>query len=126
MFYPLDERHNNAVDYEKYLVHDRFHHSDKGCEVKMIYEKHGKHTSIQKVCHIHNVVCSKTGWGLGWYGGTKSLSMTEREANPLVEKSCVFCGEKFKSLAYNAKKCPKCRNIKIVFRPILNNNSACV
>ena len=112
---PIDERHNNALNYEQYLSDPHFHHSQKGCEVKMELTKDIKHLGVIKKCLTHEVVCSKTGWELGWYGGTTSKQEIIRTQAVV---SCHICHREFSTYAYNAKFCPECKQLKIVFRPV--------
>lgn len=58
---------------EDYLQHNRYHHSMKGCECEMRIRRRDNHNiAINKFCITHNILCSKTGWELGWYLGRKS------------------------------------------------------
>lgn len=66
---------------DKYLPHERYHSFLKGCKCTMKITRSDNHNiSIHKYCKTHGVMCSKTGWELGWYQGTNSRTVS-REVN---------------------------------------------
>lgn len=103
----LEERFYNALNYKEYLDNDKFHHSDKGCDVEIRRTLNGKeydqNYAISKFCKTHNVMCSKTGWELGWYQGTHTKELA-------IEYTCPNCGKIFYSQSYSAKYCEDCRH----------------
>lgn len=51
-----------------------FHSSAKGCSLTQIHGAKWSGKDIENYyCLTHGVICTKTGWELGWYLGTKSL-----------------------------------------------------
>ena len=90
----VEERYFNPYHHLEYLKNERYHHSDKGCEVEMIsVEANRKDKSsfslINKFCKTHQVKCSKIGWELGWYGGTQSVP------EKTFINTCKICGKQF-------------------------------
>lgn len=64
-----------------YLPHEKYHSFLKGCECEMKITRSDNHNiSVHKYCKTHGVMCSKTGWELGWYQGTNSRNI-ERNVN---------------------------------------------
>jgi len=64
------DKNGNEIIYDN----EHFHCSAKGCEIEMRLMRtdyYGDYI-IQKYCHKHNRVCSKTGWELGWYLGKQT------------------------------------------------------
>ena len=75
---------------DDYLSNEHYHSFLKGCDCEMIIkEKDGygkffdsKNMYVNKYCKTHKVMCSKTGWEIGWYQGTKSETKKElRKSN---------------------------------------------
>lgn len=89
----------NPDAYMDYLTNGHFHHSDKGCDIKMVikhlgFQSETKRPVLMKECLTHGITCHKEGWEVGWYGGNKS------------PKNVCACG---KELEYRKKLCPECR-----------------
>lgn len=69
---------------EQYLKDPHFHHSLKGCKIKMIKLRDTIKDGVRmdsgmyKVCLTHNVECSKTGWELGHYLGNDNKNEHHR------------------------------------------------
>ena len=104
---PIDELHFNPDNYSQYLDNEHYHHSDKGCDVEVLVltdkRNDGKgNKSVNKICHTHSKVCSKTGWELGWYMGTESKTLFR-------ERTCVICGVPIYSHQKQVFCCPNCR-----------------
>lgn len=94
-----EEEFCNPESYIDYLSNSHFHHSDKGCDIKMVikhlgFQNEQKRPILMKECLTHKTTCHKEGWEIGWYGGTKS------------PKNTCECG---KELEYRKKLCPECR-----------------
>jgi hypothetical protein len=76
-----DEQSNLPDNLDKAIKHKRFHCSDKGCKVEMrcyVYRSNNQRKGgsiIVKYCHTHDTLCSKTGWEVGYYGGTKTKDL---------------------------------------------------
>lgn len=109
--YQTTEENFTPINYEEVKSDKHFHHSLKGCktEMKVKIEKGAgdKHYSwsINKYCHTHGVLCSKTGWELGWYGGTETV---KNERTQINWDKCK-CGRKFiNSTELQLGLCPKC------------------
>ncbi len=88
------------------LNNDKFHHTEKGCNME--YRPHRTsdgHWSQEYFCHTHKVLCSKTGWELGWYQGTRSKYNKEF--------TCLKCGKVFESYQQIRYYCDDCLNKKI-------------
>ena len=102
----LEERFYNALNYKDYLENNKFHHSEKGCDIEMrrtVNEKdYNKNWSITKFCKTHNVLCSKTGWELGWYNGSQTRNLFR-------EYVCRNCGKEFLSKSAVVRYCKECR-----------------
>ena len=95
------------ANYEEIKDNEKFHHTEKGCDMELKYhtsfDKNNKpYRSQEYFCHTHGVLCSKTGWELGWYMGTKS----ERS---FKEFTCQKCGCVFLSNASWRNFCDKCK-----------------
>ena len=59
----------------------RYHSSNKGCVISKIHgAKWSKKDVDNYYCHTHGVICTKTGWELGWYLGTNSLEIWDSES----------------------------------------------
>lgn len=57
-----------------------FHSSSNGCYLTKILGARWCGRDIDNYyCHTHGVVCSKTGWELGWYRGTNSQEVWNSE-----------------------------------------------
>lgn len=88
---PLEESYFNSPYYHDFLSHERFHHSEKGCQVEMCKAvSNDNHLSITKKCLTHNVECSKTGWELGWYLGTENRIFKKQK---FYDIPCQRCGK---------------------------------
>lgn len=88
---------NNHLEY---LDNKYYHSSEKGCQCKITSTL----TSvggviINKFCVTHNINCSKSGWELGWYGGTDSTI-----------KECDDCGKRIPLNTKNVR-CNDCLKI---------------
>ena len=97
-------------NYEEIKDHEKFHHTEKGCDMELKYhtsfDKNNKpYRSQEYFCHTHNVLCSKTGWELGWYQGTRSKYSKEF--------TCLKCGKVFESYQQIRYYCDDCLNKKI-------------
>lgn len=105
---PLEEGFYNSPFFKSYLPHERFHSRDKGCDIEMVVmigdsiHSYYKSPVVSRICHTHNVRCSKTGWEWGWYLGTSSK---------FKYKSCEKCGHPFNYQHESARYCSKCRII---------------
>jgi hypothetical protein len=101
---PLKEEFFNSPFFESYLSSDRFHHSKKGCDIQMIKTSMGQRgcegVIVNRVCHTHSRLCSKSGWEIGWYGGTSS------KGNVI---NCQSCGRMVISNNFNVRYCKECR-----------------
>ena len=102
-------------NYKEIKDNDKFHHSLKGCNIEMIATKYDDTIAITKICKTHNVLCSKTGWELGWYMGTKSV---------IIEKAeyCLNCGCKIDRPMAHRIYCRKCKSTIASFRSFVYNN----
>jgi hypothetical protein len=90
-------------NYKEYLGNDLYHHKDKGCELEIKINKSSNgNISIEKFCKTHNVLCSKTGWELGWYNGTESKKIGG-------QFTCQRCGETFNATEAWRNFCDKCK-----------------
>ncbi|MEI6529662.1 MAG: hypothetical protein WCN88_04715 [Candidatus Falkowbacteria bacterium] len=105
--YQTTEENFTPKNYEEVKNDEHYHHSLKGCNCEI---KIGKSKDIQsviyyyKVCHTHNVECSKTGWELGWYQGKKSQTSVKFEYNGLCK-----CGRHFiNNTPLKLGLCPYC------------------
>lgn len=79
-------------NYKEYLSNNLFHHKDKGCEFEIrIHKGSDKNYAYEKFCKTHNVLCSKTGWELGYYMGTKTKKLPS-------DYYCEDCGCLIKSV----------------------------
>lgn len=98
----------NPDGYAEYLDNEKYHHTDKGCEIEMVKidgNRVGEPTcrGLYKKCLTHNVLCSKTGWEQGWYLGTQSKEMIE---------TCKRCGCLIWNKYIQKKKyCSACKEI---------------
>lgn len=104
---PLEEKYYNSDNYIDYLDKEHFHHSDKGCDVIMKRTTNmlsGNRVSINKFCKTHNVVCSKTGWELGWYMNTNSRFGGRQR----LKKKCQYCNKLYYTVGGNSKYCREC------------------
>jgi len=105
---PLIESHYNPNNYLSYLKNEHYHHSEKGCIVEMVVnpKQDDGTVSINKICRTHDKRCSKTGWELGWYLGTKTKDLH-------IKTYCRRCGILIYTDIYNRfLYCPDCRKIK--------------
>lgn len=102
------------VNHREYLKHDKYHSSDKGCDCEMREEKgsvYGKtrnennNIAVLKYCKTHNVLCSKTGWDLGYFHNSDS----KQEFKMGDYNKCADCDD----IADNGSKfCSTCRKIR--------------
>ena len=113
---PVIEENYNAVNYVEYLDNKHFHHSGKGCDVVMVRlpsKNNNKETyAINKYCKTHDQLCSKTGWEIGYYLGTKSIDKN---------RICRNCKEGFLSVS-NEIYCDNCKWACRGLFIFLNNN----
>ena len=72
----IDENINRPANHLSYLKDKHYHSSDKGCQIEMriVQTDAYKDISVQKYCHTHKCLCSKSGWEMTWFGGTKSVN----------------------------------------------------
>lgn len=106
---PIDETHYNPDNYSQYLSNEHYHHSDKGCDIEVVVrtdkELSGRgNKSVNKICHTHDKVCSKTGWELGWYMGQETKKLEEKK-----KFTCVICGIEILSYQSQVFCCKDCR-----------------
>lgn len=98
MFYP--------DNYDEVKDHERFHHTEKGCDMEYRPSmSDNRNWSQEYFCKTHNVLCSKTGWELGWYQGTRSKYYKEF--------TCLKCGKVFEAYQQIRHYCDDCLNKKI-------------
>jgi len=103
---PLEEYYYASPEYLDYLKNKHFHNSHKGCDTEMVINKcKDGNLSVNMICHTHNVTCSKTGWELGWYLGTKSRADIYRKVN------CCDCGKEIETKSRTFKRCSACKII---------------
>lgn len=100
------EAHFNPENLDDILTNPHFHHSLKGCICELVCFRASKSFSrLAKICHTHDIECSKTGWELGWY---KGVNLQKFDATRTWTK-CSVCGRKFQnSNDYNLDMCPYC------------------
>lgn len=86
---------------EEYLENKHFHSFLKGCECEMkiipastLYKTN---VLINKYCKTHGVMCSKTGWEIGWYGGSKSEKPSPVNNRPMTDEEVLEIREQFKT-----------------------------
>jgi hypothetical protein len=90
-------------NYEEIKDHERFHHTEKGCDMEYRPSmSDNRNWSQEYYCHTHNVLCSKTGWELGWYSGTDNR-------NKEKEFTCQRCGCVFLSSCAWRNFCDNCK-----------------
>ena len=102
--------------YVEYLSHPKYHHSDKGCNcVVQILQREGSTRSVINIlCLTHNIMCSRTGWEIGWYMGEDS-QIAWRKAQP--ERACSMCGDMFFPFSKNGIRCKKCKRVPLKSLP---------
>jgi len=101
----MNELKFTPSNHEDYLSNPLYHHKDKGCDTRLYKTNIGDSLVYNKECLTHNVNCSKTGWEMGWYGGTKSENGTH--------SFCVTCGTPIISSSRTSKYCPACKKLAI-------------
>jgi len=74
----MSEQFNRPENHLKYLKDEHYHSIDKGCDTEMKIVRTQAYTdiSVQRYCHTHNCLCSKSGWEMGWFSG-QQLPKTE-------------------------------------------------
>ena len=74
------------------LKHPRYHSTLCGCSCEMIsIPTDCRGLIINKRCLTHDVMCSKSGWELGWWAGTDTKAI-----NPVAfDYKICECGRKF-------------------------------
>lgn len=97
------------VNHLDYLKEDKYHHSEKGCEIKMIQTKYQRCWIVEKICLTHNKQCSKVGWENGYYNNTDSTKIFKLGE----EHNCLMCNKLISSRSSYCKDCKKIRNIEI-------------
>ena len=111
------------VNHEEYLKNDKYHSSDKGCDCEIIEEKgkiysktrnENNNIAVLKYCKTHNVLCSKTGWELGYFHNSNS----KKEFQMGDYNYCRKCGIGIKK---RFKLCPECskekrKNLNKIYR----------
>jgi hypothetical protein len=95
----LDMTPYNADDY---LHHSRYHSFLKGCECEMRIIPNKRcdgyeDNAVNKYCKTHKVMCSKTGWEIGWFHGTKSEKPSPAFNRPLENDLVRKIKDDFKS-----------------------------
>ena len=101
----ITERDVTPEGADEYLSHEHYHSFLKGCDCEIVLKnikRNGNFPNetvmVNKYCKTHKVMCSKTGWEVGWYGGTKTNSRKnikprilsesqEEEINKIYNKS---------------------------------------
>jgi len=116
---PLEEYYYCSPNKLEYLENEHFHNSLKGCDVEMVIKKDGKNLSVNGYCHTHNKLLSKTGWEMGWWGGTNSKAMLDREF------VCERCGKELKTHSATIRFCKDCRHIAQIERCRENYLKSC-
>ncbi len=111
-------KYSNEILPDNYLEikdNDKYHHSLKGCDIEVIVEVVNENVRVNKYCKTHQILCSKTGWELGWYMGTKSV---------IIEKAeyCLNCGCKIDRPMAHRIYCRKCKSTIASFRSFVYNN----
>jgi hypothetical protein len=54
----------------------KFHSEIKGCNIEKVrVDTKYNHKIDNLYCHTHHVQCSKTGWEIGWHGGTNNRNL---------------------------------------------------
>lgn len=103
-----EEEFYNPSGYADYLGNEHYHHSDKGCQIEMGTELGTRKGEVSlpgvvKRCLTHNCVCSKTGWGKGFYNGTPSRITSCECGKELEGKNhlCYSCKESHKQDSKN-------------------------
>jgi len=73
--YIMSETTNRPNSHLKYLKDEHYHSTDKGCDIEMriVRTSTYRDISVHRYCHTHNCLCSKSGWEMGWFGGTKEV-----------------------------------------------------
>ena len=97
--------------YVEYLSHPKYHHSDKGCNcVVQILQREGSTRSVINIlCLTHNIMCSRTGWEIGWYMGEDSQVAWKRAYN---KTRCGICQEYFYPTTIDNIYCETCKKLK--------------
>lgn len=97
--YQVLEESFNPSNLEEIKDNKNYHHSCKGCDVIMIVEKNqdsrGANWSIKKYCNTHEVMCSKSGWKLGWYQGKRTKDIYDPSGKNHKFNKCE-CGKRYK------------------------------
>ena len=66
---------------DSYLPNEHYHSFLKGCDCEMVLKNNPGYGGdyymvlVNKYCKTHKVMCSKTGWEIGWYQGTKTANI---------------------------------------------------
>lgn len=94
---------------------NKYHHSLKGCDIEVIVEVIDENIRVNKFCNTHQKLCSKTGWELGWYNGTKSVVIEKAEY-------CLNCGGKISVPMAHRIYCSECKSTIESFRSFVYNN----
>ena len=109
----ITERDVTPEGADEYLSHEHYHSFLKGCDCEIVLKnikRNGNFPNetvmVNKYCKTHKVMCSKTGWELGWNQGTKST----------LDCYCLNCGR----IIDHATYCKKCGNILACFRDYLH------
>jgi len=97
----LDERAYMPNNYQEYLSNDIFHDTGKGCQIEMrISRSYIGGLVVNKYCHTHQKLCSKTGWEMGKYLGKRSLVNDYYNGiEKQVRDTTVLLSKLFKGLA---------------------------
>ena len=75
-------------NYEEIKDHERFHRPEKGCDMEhRPYKSDCSNWAEEYYCKTHGVLCSRTGWELGWYMGSRS----DYDSLPVIS-NCSVCG----------------------------------
>ncbi len=109
----VTEQEMTPYNADKYLSNDKFHSYLKGCDCEMrIINSSYDNYIVNKYCKTHKVMCSKTGWEIGWFHGIRSSGNS---------RICGNCGKDFYSVYY-AKYCSDCKHTCKRLTLFLNNN----
>lgn len=89
---------------DEYLPNEHYHSFLKGCdcEIRIFSGVRGddkENKSVQKYCKTHGVLCSKTGWELGWYLGTRSQYPAPPQNRLVPNETILAIREDFKTMS---------------------------
>lgn len=58
-------------------------------------------------CKTHKIMCSKSGWELGWYLGTRSIDLMFKN-----KAICLMCKKEFYCRTSSQKYCKTCSKVR--------------